>query len=53
MLNGLITILAVLAGGVLTYLVQARLDSRRAERERQRDEAAAERERERASGSRR
>jgi hypothetical protein len=47
MLNGLITILAVLAGGVLTYLVQARLDSRRAERERQRDEAAAERERER------
>lgn len=47
MLEGLTTLLAVLVGGVLTYLVQARLDERRSDRERERDEAAVDRERER------
>jgi hypothetical protein len=39
--EGLVTLLAVLVGGVLTYVVQARLDERRAKRERERDRVAA------------
>src|SRR4051794_5666009 len=42
-----ITLLAVVIGGLLTYLVQSRLEERKGERERERDEAAAKRERER------
>jgi hypothetical protein len=46
-LDGVITVLAVLVGGGLTYLVQARLDERKSGRELKRDQAAADRERER------
>ena len=41
------TLVAVVVGGFLTYLVQARLDERKGEREFKRDQAAAARERER------
>jgi hypothetical protein len=46
-LQALTTVFAVIVGGALTYFVQARLDERRAQRERERDEEAAARERER------
>ena len=45
------TLIAVIAGGLLTYFVQARLDEKRAERERQRDAARREEERDRARAS--
>jgi hypothetical protein len=41
MFDGLVTVLAVLVGGVLTYFVQARLDERRSKREREREQAEA------------
>jgi hypothetical protein len=42
-LGALVTLVAVIVGGVLTYLAQARLDESRAKRERERDEEAVER----------
>jgi hypothetical protein len=45
--DDLTTLLAVLVGGLLSYVVQARLDERKGLREFDRDQAAAERERER------
>jgi hypothetical protein len=41
MLDSLVTVLAVVVGGVLTYFVQARLDERKSDRERKKEQAAA------------
>src|SRR4051812_16390678 len=43
--DDVVTLLAVVIGGLLTYVVQWRLDERRGERERERDDAAVARER--------
>jgi hypothetical protein len=47
MLDGLVTLLAVIIGGGVTYIGQTRLDERRGKRERERDEEAAARQQER------